>query len=46
MVNVDGIFFEDVVAIRCSGVYVLVEFASVERGVGKVADVEGYGVCG
>ena len=46
MIQVDGICFEYVVAIHCSGVYVLVEFAGVERGVIEVADVKGCGVCG
>ena len=45
MVEVDGICLEDVVAISCSGVYVLVEFAGVERGVVIVADGEGNGIC-
>ena len=46
MVEVDGILFEDVVAIHCSGIDVLVELAGDEWGVVKVADGEGYGVCG
>ena len=40
MVEVDGVCFEHVVAIHCSGVDVLVEFAGVEQGVVKVADGE------
>jgi len=37
---------EDVVAIHCSRVNILVESASVERGVVEIADGEGYGVRG
>ena len=37
---------EDVVAIHCSGVDVIVEFAGVEWGVMKAADCEGNGICG
>ena len=46
VVKVEGVCFEDVVAIHCGGVNVLVDSAGVERGVVKVADDEGYGVCG
>ena len=42
MVEVDGVFLEDVVAVGCRGVYVLVEFA----GVVVVADGEGNRVRG
>ena len=45
LVHVDGVSLEDVVAIHCSRVDVLVKSAGVERCVVKVADVEGYGVC-
>ena len=46
VVEVDVILFKDIVAIHCSGVDVLVELAGVERGAVKVADGEGYCVCG
>ena len=42
MVEVDGICVEDVVAVDCRGVYVLVEFADFEGGVVVVADGEGH----
>jgi hypothetical protein len=45
-VQVDGVCLEDVVAVYCGTVNALVESAGVERGVVKVADGEGYGVCG
>ncbi len=44
--HVDGACVEDVVAVHCGRVDVLVESAGIERGVVKVADGEGYGVCG
>jgi hypothetical protein len=46
VVEVDGVCFEDVVAIHYNGIYALVDFAGVERGVVKVADCEGNGICG
>ncbi len=46
MVEVDGVCVEDVVAVGCCGVDVLVEFAAAERGVVVVADDEGDGVRG
>ena len=46
VVEVYGVCFEDVVAIHCSGIDVLVEFAGVERGVVKIADCEENGICG
>ena len=46
MVNVDGVNLEVVAAVHCGRVHILVESAGVERGVVKVADGEGYGVCG
>jgi hypothetical protein len=47
VVHVDGVGLEDVVAIHCGRVHVLAESdAGVERGVVKVADGEGYGICG
>ena len=46
MVHVDGVYLEDVVAIQCGRVDVLAEFAGVERGIVKVADGEGNGICG
>jgi hypothetical protein len=46
MVEVDRVCLEYVVAIHCSGVDVLVEFAGVERDVVKVVDCEGNGICG
>ena len=45
MVEVDGVGLEDVVAVCCRGIYILVEFAGVERGVVKVVDGEGDGIC-
>ena len=46
MVHVDGVSLEDVVVIHCGRINALVEFAGVEWGVVKVADGEGYGICG
>ena len=46
MVHVDGVSFEDIVAIQWSRVNIIVEFAGVERGVVKVDDGEAYGVRG
>ena len=46
MVEVDGVGVEDVVAICCQGVDVLVEFAGIEGGVVVAADGEGDGVGG
>ena len=46
MVKVDGVSLEDVVAIHCSRVNILVESTGVERGVVIVADGEGYGIRG
>ena len=40
MVGEDGVSFEDVVAVCCIEIYVLVELAGVERGVVEVANVE------
>jgi hypothetical protein len=45
VVQVDGVSFEDIVTMHYNGVDVLVESASVERGVVEAADGEGYGVC-
>ncbi len=42
--QVNGVCVEDVVAVHCGRVDVLVEFAGIERGVVKVADGDGYGV--
>ncbi len=44
--QVNGVFVEDVVAVHCGRVNVLVESVSIDRGVVKVADGEGYGVFG
>ncbi len=44
--QVIGIDLEDVAAVLCSRVTILVESAGVERVVVKVADGEGYGVRG
>ena len=44
--HVDGVSLEDVVAIHCTRVNILVEFAGIERGVMKVTDGEGYGFRG
>ena len=44
MVQIDGVGFEDGVAIHYSRVNILVESAGIERSVVKVADGEGYGV--
>jgi len=44
VVKVDGVCSEDVVAIHCGGVNIILESAGVERDVVKVADGEGYGV--
>ena len=46
MVEVDGVSFENVVAVCCKGVDVLVEFAGVERGVLTFADGEGDSIYG
>ena len=46
VVQVDGVSLEEVVAIHCGMVHILVESAGVERGVVKVANDEGCGVCG
>ena len=46
MVEVDRVGLEHVVALCCRGIDVLINFAGVERGFVKVADSEGYGVCG
>ena len=43
MVEVDGVSVEDVVAVGCRGVDVLVEFAGVEGGIVVVPDCEGDG---
>ncbi len=45
MVEVDKVCLEDVVAIHCNGVDVLVDSAGVERGVVRVADSKGNGIC-
>jgi len=42
----DGVGLDDAVAIRYAEISVLVEFANVDRGVVKVADGEGNGICG
>ena len=44
MVEVDGVDIENVIAICCQGVDVLVEFAGIEGGVVVTADGEGDGV--
>ncbi len=44
--KVDRVCLEDVIAVYCCGVNVLVEFVGVERGVVKVADGKEYGVGG
>jgi hypothetical protein len=46
VVEIDGVSVEDVVAVGCRGVDILVEFASIEGGVVAVADGEGDGVRG
>ena len=46
VVEVDGVSVEDVVAVGCRGVDVLVEFASIEASVVVVADGEGDDVTG
>ena len=46
MVEVDGVGVEDVVAICCQGVDVLVKFAGIQGGVIETADDEGDGVGG
>ena len=46
MVEVDRVGLKNVVADYCRGIDILVNFAGVERGVVKVVDSEGYGVCG
>ncbi len=42
--QVYGVYVEDVVAVHCGRVDVLVDSAGIKRGVVKVADGEGYGV--
>ncbi len=44
VVEVDGVDIENVIAVCCQGVDVLVEFAGVEGGVVVTADGEGDGV--
>ena len=46
VVEVDGVSVDDVVAVGCRGVDVLVDFAGVEGGVMVVADGEGDDVRG
>ena len=46
MVQVDGVSLEDVVAIHCSRLNIIVEPAGVERGVVKFADDEVNGISG
>ncbi len=46
VMHVNGVCVEDVVAVHCGRVNVLVETVGIERGVVNVADCKGYGVCG
>ena len=46
MVEVHRVGLKNVVTVCCGGIDVLVNFAGVKRGVVKVANSKGYGVCG
>ncbi len=46
MIEADRVGLENIASACCKGIYAVVNFAGVERGVVKVADDEGYGVCG
>ena len=45
MVEVDGVSFENVVAVCCGGIDVFVKCTGVERGVVEVANGEGDCIC-